>query len=443
VFIVLRDKYEPMVNIYPKYIGEILPSYWYNIIPDLPKPLPPPRDPEDIPSRIDLLRRILPKEVLRQQFTVERFVKIPDDIRDMFEVIGRPTPLFRARRLEEYLDTPAKIYYKYEGVLPTGSHKINTAIAQAYYALKDGVNGVTTETGAGQWGSAVALAASLYGLKSFVFMVRVSYEHKPGRKHLMEFYGAEVIPSPSKLTKIGREILEKDPENPGSLGIAISEAIEYAIDRKYKYLMGSVLDVVLLHQSIIGLETIKQFELIGEELPDIVIGCVGGGSNFAGLAYPFIGLKNNSSRRYIAAASSAVPKFSKGVYRYDFPDTAGLLPLVKMITLGKDFIPPPIYSGGLRYHGLAPSLSLMINEGIIEWREYSEEEILRAAQIFAKTQGIVPAPESAHAIKAVIDEATRAREEKEKRIIIFNLSGHGLLDIENYGSMMKRYSIKW
>ncbi len=430
-----------MVNICRKYLDDVLPSYWYNIIPDLPKPLPPPRDPEDGSSRIDLLRKILPKEMLRLQFTIDRFVKIPDKIRGVLEAVGRPTPLLRARRLEEYLDTPAKIYYKYEGVLPTGSHKVNTAIAQAYFNMIEGTKRLTTETGAGQWGSAVALASAIYGLKSYVFMVRVSHDQKPGRRHLMEFYGARVIPSPSNLTKIGREILERNPNNPGSLGIAISEAIDYALENGYKYLVGSVIDAVLIHQSVIGLEAIKQFEIIGEELPDIVIGCVGGGSNFAGLAYPFIGLGKGRSR-YIAAGTLAVPKFSKGEYKYDFPDAAGLLPLLKMITIGKDFIPPPIYAGGLRYHGLAPSLSLLIKEGIVEWREYSEEEILTAAQIFAKTEGMVPAPESAHAIKAVIDEAIRAREEKEKRIILFNLSGHGLLDIENYVAMMKRYSIK-
>ncbi len=431
-----------MVNICRKYLDDVLPSYWYNIIPDLPKPLPPPRDPEDGPSRIDLLRKIFPREVLRQEFTVESFVKIPDEVRSVLEAIGRPTPLIRARRLEEYLKTPAKIYFKYEGVLPTGSHKVNTAIAQAYYALMDGVDGVTTETGAGQWGSAVALASAVYGLKSFIFMVKVSYDQKPGRRHLMELYGARVIPSPSSLTRFGREILKRDPNSPGSLGIGISEAIEYAVDNGYRYLVGSVMNVVLMHQSVIGLEAIKQLEIVGEEMPDVIIGCVGGGSNFAGLAYPFIGLRRSQSRRYIAAGTSAVPKFSRGEYRYDFPDSAGMLPLIKMITIGKDFIPPPIYAGGLRYHGLSPSLSLLIKEGIVEWREYSEEEIFRATMTFSRTQGIVPAPESAHAVKAVIDEAIRAREKGERKIILFNMSGHGLLDIENYGSMMRRYLSK-
>ena len=428
-----------MVNIFKKYVDEILPRYWYNIIPDLPKPLPPPMDPPDGTSRIDLLRYILPKEILRQQFTVTRYVKIPDEVREKYEIIGRPTPLYRAKALEEYLGTPAKIFFKFEGALPTGSHKINTAIPQVYFAHNEGVDHVTTETGAGQWGAAVALASALYNVKATIFMVKASYEQKPGRRALMEFYGARVVPSPSNITEFGRRILEKDPSNPGSLGIAISEAIEYALKNNCKYAVGSVFDFVLMHQSVIGLETIKQLEILGEE-PDVLIACVGGGSNFGGFIYPFIGLYKKKLR-YIAAASSEVPKFSRGTYRYDYPDTAGLLPLLKMITLGKDFIPPPIYSGGLRYHGLAPSLSLLISEGIVQWVEYSEKEILEAARIFAKTQGIVPAPESAHAIKAVIDVALEAKKKGERITIVFNLSGHGLLDIENYRSMMQRYHV--
>ncbi|MEM4929288.1 MAG: TrpB-like pyridoxal phosphate-dependent enzyme, partial [Acidilobaceae archaeon] len=377
-----------MVDIPKKHLDEILPSYWYNIIPDLSKPLPPPMDPEDGSSRIELLQKIVPKEVLKQQFTIERYVKIPEDVLEKYRVVGRPTPLYRAIGLERYLNTPAKIYFKYEGVLPTGSHKINTAIPQVYYAYIEGIERVVTETGAGQWGSAVALAASLYRIGSTIFMVRVSYDHKPARRALMEFYGAEVVPSPSKLTNFGREILSKDPENPGSLGIAISEAIEYALSHEYKYVIGSVLDVVLLHQTVIGLESIKQMEIIGEE-PDIIVACVGGGSNFGGLAYPYIGLRNKN-KKFIAVASAEVPKFSKGIYTYDYPDAAGTLPLLKMITLGKDFIPPPIYSGGLRYHGLAPSLSLLAKEGIVEYAEVSEKDVYRAARVFAETQGIVP-----------------------------------------------------
>lgn len=413
-------------------MNEIIPQHWYNIIPDLPKPLPPPIDPEGEFSRIELLNDILPKEVIRQQFTAERYIKIPDQVRDLYELAGRPTPLLRAKNLEEALNTSAKIYFKYEGATHSGSHKINTAIPQAYFAKEEGVDGVVTETGAGQWGTAVALAASLQNMKSTVFMVRISYEQKPGRAIVMKLYGADVIPSPSEFTDFGKKELKKDPNHPGSLGIAMSEAIEYALKNNYRYLVGSVMDVVLLHQSVIGLEAIKQFEIIGEK-PDVLVGCVGGGSNFAGFIYPFLGAKIGS--RYIAVSSSEIKKFSEGVYRYDFPDSAGLLPMIKMITLGKDFVPPPIYSGGLRYHGLAPSLSLLINEKYVEWMEYSEKEVYLAAKLFAETQGIIPAPESAHAIAAVIKIAKEAKERKEKPTIAFNLSGHGLLDLSYYQKM--------
>jgi tryptophan synthase beta chain len=412
---------------------EFIPRYWYNIVPDLPRPLPPPRDPEDSNfSRIELLNSIIPKEVLRQQFTAERYVKIPDDVIELYSLAGRPTPLMRAKNFEEALDTPAKIYFKYEGATHSGSHKINTAIPQAYFAKEEGVEGVVTETGAGQWGTAVALAASLMKIKSTVFMVRVSYEQKPGRRTMMNLYGAEVYASPSEITEYGRKELEKNPSNPGSLGIAMSEAIEYAIKKGYKYLVGSVMEVVLLHQSVIGLEAINQFDYIGET-PDVLIGCVGGGSNFAGFSYPFIGSKKGS--RYIAVSSSEIKKFSKGVYEYDFPDSAGLLPMLKMITLGKDYVPPPIYSGGLRYHGLAPTLSLLVRDKTVEWMEFSETEVYEAAKLFARTQGIVPAPESAHAIMAAIKVAQEAREKKEKLVIAFNLSGHGLLDLSYYQKM--------
>ena len=414
----------------------LIPKYWYNIIPDLPKPLPPPRDPPNAEfSRIELLEKILPKEVLRQQFTIERFVKIPEEVRDRYAIIGRPTPLMRAKRLEEYLGTPAKIYFKYEGATPTGSHKINTAIAQAYFAEEEGISHVVTETGAGQWGTAVTLAASMYDLESTIFMVKVSYEQKPMRRIIMELYGGKVYASPTDLTEFGRKILKENPNHPGSLGIAMSEAIEYALEHDYRYLVGSVLDVVLLHQSVIGMETIAQLDELGEE-PDMLIGCVGGGSNFAGFVYPFIGAKKG--KKFIAVGAAEIPKFSSGRYEYDYPDTAGLLPLVKMITLGKDYVPPPIYAGGLRYHGVAPSLSLLIKEKIVEWREYTEEQIYEAAKLFMRTQGIVPAPESAHAIKATIDEALLAKKTNEKKVIVFNLSGHGLLDLGNYDSIQKR-----
>ncbi|MBW9140331.1 MAG: TrpB-like pyridoxal phosphate-dependent enzyme [Candidatus Aramenus sp.] len=415
---------------------EILPKYWYNVIPDLPKPLPPPRDPPEAEfSRIDLLRKIMPKEVLRQQFTVERFIKIPEDVRNAYLNIGRPTPLLRAKRLEEMLGTPAKIYFKFEGATPTGSHKINTALPQAYFAKEEGVNHVVTETGAGQWGTAVALSARMFDMNATVFMVRVSYEQKPQRRTIMQLYGADVYASPTNLTEFGRKILAENKDHPGSLGIAMSEAIEFALKNEIKYLVGSVLDVAILHQSVIGLEAIRQLDELGEE-PDVLIGCVGGGSNFGGFAFPFYGAKKG--KKFIAVGSYEIPKFSKGDYVYDFPDTAGLLPQVKMITLGKDYVPPPIYAGGLRYHGAAPSLSLLIKEKVVEWREYSEPEIFEAAKLFMRAQGIVPAPESAHAIKAVIDEALEAKKTNEKRVIVFNLSGHGLLDLPNYESMMKR-----
>ncbi len=414
-------------------MSDIIPRYWYNVVPDLAKPLPPPLDPEGSNfSRIELLNDIIPKEVLRQQFTAERYVKIPDEVVKLYELAGRPTPLIRAKKLEEILDTPARIYFKYEGATHSGSHKINTAIPQAYFAKEEGVERVVTETGAGQWGTAVALAASLMKIKSTIFMVKVSYEQKPGRKIIMRLYGAEVYPSPSDITEHGKNELKKNPTNPGSLGIAMSEAIEYTIKNGYKYLIGSVLEVVLLHQSIIGLEAIKQFDAIGEE-PEILVGCVGGGSNFAGFTYPFISSKIGS--RYVAVGSSEIKKFSNGVYKYDFPDSAGLLPMLKMITLGNDYIPPPIYSGGLRYHGLAPTLSLMIKDKIIEWMEFDENDVYSAAQLFARVQGIIPAPESAHAISAVIKLAKEAKEKKERTVIAFNLSGHGLLDLSYYQKM--------
>ncbi len=415
---------------------EILPRYWYNIIPDLPKPLPPPRDPQDADfSRIDLLRKIMPKEVLRQQFTVERFIKIPEEVRDAYLNLGRPTPLLRAKRLEEMLNTPAKIYFKFEGATPTGSHKINTALPQVYFSKEEGITHVVTETGAGQWGTAVALAAKMFDIAATVFMVKVSYQQKPQRRTIMQLYGSNVYASPTDITDFGKKVLAENKDHPGSLGIAMSEAIEYALKNEYKYLVGSVLDVAILHQSIIGQESMKQMDEIGEE-PDILIGCVGGGSNFGGFAFPFLGSKKGE--KYIAVGSYEIPKFSKGDYMYDYPDSAGMLPLVKMITLGKDYVPPPIYAGGLRYHGAAPSLSLLIREKKIEWREYNEPEIFEAAKIFMQAQGIVPAPESAHAIKAVIDEALEAKKNNEKKVIVFNLSGHGLLDLPNYELMLNR-----
>ncbi|MCL4344194.1 MAG: TrpB-like pyridoxal phosphate-dependent enzyme [Nitrososphaerota archaeon] len=411
-----------------------VPSRWYNIIPDLPLPLPPPVDPPDREgSSIELLNQILPAEVVRQQFSVERWIDIPEKIKESYENFGRPTPLLRARRLEERIGTKSKIFFKYEGALPTGSHKLNAAIPQAYYAKKEGIEGVITETGAGQWGAAVSLAAGAAGIKSTVFMVRSSYDQKQQRRSLMEMYGARVIPSPSTETAFGRSVPEGSS---GSLGIAMSEAIEYALKTGAKYLVGSVLEVVLMYQSIIGLEAIGQFNEIGEE-PETLIGCVGGGSNFAGFTYPFIG--SGAAERFIAVGPAEVPKFSSGTYRYDFPDTAGILPLIKMITLGADFEPPPIYSGGLRYHGVAPTLSMLIKHGKVSPKEYGEEKSAEAAKLFAETQGIVPALESSHAVAAAIDEAKASDMTGTSSVIAFNMSGHGLLELDNY---MKIYGDK-
>ncbi len=404
-----------------------VPARWYNIIPDLPLPLPPPMDPADREdSSIELLNRILPAEVVRQQFSIEKWIDIPDKIKELYENFGRPTPLLRARRLEEKINTKSRIFFKYEGALPTGSHKLNAAIPQAYYAKKEGIERVVTETGAGQWGAAVSLAAKAVGIESTVFMVKSSYDQKAQRRSLMEIYGARVIPSPSTETAFGRSLTVSSP---GSLGMAMSEAIEYALKTGAKYLVGSVLEVVLMYQSIIGLESIGQFDNIGV-VPDTLIGCVGGGSNFAGFTYPFIG--SEIAEKYIAVGPTEVPKFSSGTYRYDFPDTAGILPMIKMITLGSDFEPPPIYSGGLRYHGVAPTLSMLIRQGKVISEEYGEERSAEAAKIFAEMQGIVPALESSHAVAAAIDEAREADMVGDSKVIAFNMSGHGLLELDNY-----------
>ena len=415
---------------------DLVPEFWYNILPDLPKPLPPPLLPDGrIPPR-EMFERLFARELVRQEFSEERFIRIPEDVRSTLISLGRPTPLIRARRLEEYLGTPARIYYKYEGVLPTGSHKVNTAVAQAYYNAVEGIERLSTETGAGQWGSALSLAGALFKLKVRVFMVRSSYEQKPYRRILMELYGAEVIPSPSRLTRAGRSVLEKDPNHPGSLGIAISEAIEDVLsDEKARYSLGSVLNHVLLHQTVIGLEAMRQLEEMGEELPDYVVGCVGGGSNYAGLAYPFMRLKLQGKKRdmkFIAVEPKACPSLTRGVYTYDYGDTAGLTPLLKMHTVGHRYRVPPIHAGGLRYHGDAPSLCLLVAEGYVEARAYHQTEVFQAGALFARTEGIVPAPESAHAVKAAIDIAVEAKKAGESPVILFNLSGHGLLDLQGY-----------
>ncbi len=403
---------------------EILPSKWYNVIPDLPEPLAPPKSESSDSSSIELLNRIIPKEVLRQEFTFNRFENIPDEIREKYLLVGRPTPLIRAKGLENFLDYHGKIFLKYEGATVTGSHKINTAIPQVYYAHLEGVQEVVTETGAGQWGTATALASSLYGMKSKVFMVRVSYMQKQLRRTIMNVYGADVSPSPSRETKFGSSILDRDPDSPGSLGIGISEAVEYALDRGNKYMLGGVMNSVITHQSVIGLETRRQMELIGE-FPDVMVGCVGGGSNFSGFTFPFIDKVGNIEM--VASTATEVAKFRDGEYKYDFIDSAGILPQLRMYSLGANFIPEKIYAGGLRYHGAAPALSMLVKNGMIRHDEVSEDEVINALRIFSKTQGIIAAPESGHAIASAIRYIQK--DKSSKKTVVINVSGHGLLDL--------------
>ncbi len=412
-----------------------IPREWYNIIPDLPAPLDPPLDPStNQPIAPEKLAAIFPKGLLEQEMSPQRWIKIPEEVLDIYATY-RPTPLYRAEKWEQYLGTPAHIYYKYEGVSPPGSHKPNTAIAQAYYNKREGIKRLATETGAGQWGSALAFATRLFGMECTVYMVKISYEQKPYRRILMETWGSNVIPSPSNTTNAGRKIIEKDPECTGSLGIAISEAIEDAASRKdTNYSLGSVLNHVLLHQTIIGLEAKKQMEKAGE-YPDVVYGCIGGGSNFAGIAFPFLMDKLQGKKpnlRAVAVEPTACPTLTKGEYRYDFGDTAGMTPLIKMYTLGNDFIPPPIHAGGLRYHGDAPLVCLLFNKQVIEAEAYAQSGVFKAGVDFARVEGIVPAPESAHAIKAVQEEALRCKKNNEKKVILFNLSGHAYFDLQAY-----------
>jgi tryptophan synthase beta chain len=419
---------------------EELPDKWYNILPDLPESLPPPLNPVTMqPIDPKDLEAIFPKTIVQQEISSENFIRIPEEVREAYLRFGRPTPLFRAKRLEKFLKTPAKIYYKREDLSPTGSHKTNTAIAQAYYSMKENVERLTTETGAGQWGSALSLASNYFGIKCLVFMVKCSYEQKPYRRIVIQSYGADVVASPSNLTEFGKKILKENPNHSGSLGIAISEAIETTVkNSNTKYSLGSVLNHVLMHQTIIGLETKKQFELI-DEYPDVMIGCIGGGSNFAGFAYPFIRdkLKKKTETEFLAVEPEAVPSITKGEYEYDFGDTAELTPLIKMYTLGHNFIPPSIHAGGLRYHGKAPTLSLLAKHGIVKAIAYSQIETFEAGSIFAKTEGIIPAPETSHAIKSVIDEALKCKKSGEKKVIAFNFSGHGLLDLKGYEDFME------
>ncbi len=410
-----------------------MPRKWYNLLADLPWDLPPVLHPAtNKPVSEDDLAPVFARELIRQEFTKERWIEIPEPVLEVYSG-WRPTPLRRAIALEKALNTPARIYFKDESVSPTGSHKPNTAVAQAYYNRREGVKRVTTETGAGQWGSAMAFASNKFDLECRVFMVKVSYEQKPYRKVMMRIWGADVVPSPSDQTESGRKILEADPDSPGSLGIAISEAVELAVqDPDTRYVLGSVLNHVLLHQSIIGLELERQLAMIGEK-PDVLIGCVGGGSNFGGFVYPFIPKKLDGEEiEFIAVEPKACPTLTEGQYKYDFGDTAGLTPLLKMFTLGYDFVPSPIHAGGLRYHGMAPVVSLLVEKGIVSARAYDQREVFESAVLFAKAEGIVPAPESAHAVKCAIDEAIACREEGKEKVIVFALSGHGLFDLSAY-----------
>ncbi len=410
-----------------------LPKAWYNILADLPSPPPPPLHPgTKQPIGPSDLEPLFPREIILQEVSTERWIEIPEPVRDVYR-LWRPTPLIRARRLEAALQTPARIYYKYEGTSPAGSHKPNTAVAQAFYNKQAGVRRLTTETGAGQWGSALAMACRMFGLDCTVYMVRVSYRQKPYRRILMETWGAEVVPSPSDRTRAGRAILEQDPDSPGSLGIAISEAVEDAATHEdTKYSLGSVLNHVLLHQTVIGLEAKRQMELF-DDYPDVVIGCIGGGSNFAGLSFPFLQDKlRGRAVRVVAVEPTACPTLTKGQYLYDFGDTARTTPLIKMYTLGHSFIPPGIHAGGLRYHGDAPTVCLLYQQGYIEAVAYPQRAVFEAAVTFARTEGIPPAPESAHAVKRAMDEAIACREAGESKAILFNLSGHGHFDLAAY-----------
>jgi len=411
-----------------------LPTAWYNLAADLPSPPPPPLHPgTGQPIGPDDLAPLFPMEIILQEVSTEQRIAIPEAIRDVYRQ-WRPTPLFRARRLEAALETPARIFYKYEGVSPSGSHKPNTAVAQAYYNKQEGVRRLTTETGAGQWGSALAFAGALFGLEVEVYMVKVSYEQKPYRRALMEAFGARCVASPSDKTETGRAILAEHPDSTGSLGIAISEAVEVAAQREdTKYSLGSVLNHVLTHQTVIGAEALDQLELAGD-YPDVLIGCTGGGSNFSGLAFPFIGrkLRGGPDVRVIAVEPAACPSLTRGSYAYDFGDTGHLTPLVKMHTLGSVFVPPGFHAGGLRYHGMAPMVSHLHELGLIEARAYHQTEVFAAGVEFARAEGILPAPEANHAVKATIDEAVRCRDEGVEETILFNLCGHGHFDMQAY-----------
>ena len=421
-----------------------IPTRWYNIQADLPRPLPPVLHPgTKQPIGPADLAPLFPMELIKQEVSRERFIDIPEEVREIYK-LWRPTPLLRARRLEKAIGTTARIYYKYEGVSPSGSHKLNTAVPQAYYNKAEGIHGLTTETGAGQWGTAISQACNFFGLECLVWMVRVSYDQKPHRRSMIQSFGARVTASPSELTAAGRAVLEKDPKSTGSLGMAISEAVEAAATSggKYKYALGSVLNHVLMHQTIIGQESMLQMKRAGD-YPDIVVGCTGGGSNFAGIAFPFLRDKfvHEKEMRIVAVEPAACPSLTKGVYAYDYGDIAGMTPLIKMHTLGAHFIPPPVHAGGLRYHGMASIISELYDQKLIEAYSVKQLEAFAAAVMFLRTEGIVPAPEASHAIAQVLREANKATEAGTSPVILFNLCGHGHFDMSSYdaynnGSLM-------
>lgn len=411
-----------------------IPEYWYNIVADMPnKPLPPLHPGTLEPIGPEALAPLFPMALIEQEVSTEKWIEIPDEVRNIYS-LWRPTPLYRAYNLEKALDTPAKIYYKYEGVSPSGSHKPNTAVPQAYYSKQEGVKKITTETGAGQWGSALSFACQHFDIECDVYMVKLSYDHKPYRKSMMNAWGANVFASPTNLTQAGRNILEADPDSPGSLGIAISEAVEMAAQREdTKYALGSVLNHVKLHQTVIGQEAIKQMEKAGD-MPDIVVAPFGGGSNFAGLAFPFLRLNMDEGHaiRCIASEPTSCPKLTRGVFRYDFGDTGGMTPLLPMYTLGHDFVPAPIHAGGLRYHGAGVIVSQLLKDKLIEAVAHDNLEVFEAGVLFAKTEGIIPAPEATHGIATVIAEAKKCKEEGKSKTILFNLCGHGNFDMKAY-----------
>ena len=412
-----------------------VPKQWYNMLADLPVELPAPKNSEG-KDQISSLQIAFTKAALEQEFASDRYIKIPNEVRELYMEMGRPSPLVRANKLEEYLNTPAKIYFKREDSSPTGSHKLNSAIPQAYFAKKEGVERLTTETGAGQWGTALSLACNLLDIECTVYMVKVSFNQKPDRKNIMNIYDSNVYASPSENTKVGREILANNPDHPGSLGVAISEAMEEALENdEVKYSLGSVLNHVMLHQTIIGQELKTQLE-IAEEEPDVMIACAGGGSNLAGSLFPFIKDKidGNSDTKFIAVEPSACPTLTQGSYEYDFGDSNEFTPMLKMFTLGHDFVAPSVHAGGLRYHGMSPIVSLLTKEGYIEPKAVHQVDCFNAGITFARNQGIVPAPETTHAIKATIDEALKCKETGEEKTIVMNFSGHGMLDLKGYAS---------